>query len=211
MRRSLILFEIYFFNICLIFLFFLSIFVQELLALYKYNLDNPYTKLVEEEGEESDGPEPQRWIDPNPQLDSRYDSAPSASSFRGKRSGESDGGGNTEGDSRSLNFGAKGEVEKSGKGEEVDCQINRDRATGLRSRESPDIGENGMTTGWSLPFGSSYPKASLSIITQEFNRLDLLGEGRLTYLTLKSALELREIQTSDSTVRRWLKENDRGG
>ena len=176
----------------------------------KYNLDNPHTELVEEEGDESDGPEPQRWVDPNPPLESRHDSVQSATSFRNKRR-DGGGGDDVRGNSRGLNIVVKGEVERSGKVGDKNSQIDQEKRNVSRSGEASEIGVTGMTPGWSLPFGSSYPKASLSVITQEFNRLDLLGEGRLTYLTLKSALELREIQTSDSTVRRWLKENDRGG
>ena len=176
----------------------------------KYNLDNPHTKLVEEEGDESDGPEPQSWFGPTPPLESKHDSVQSATSFRNKRR-DGGGGDNVRGNSRDLNIGVKGEVESSGKVGDMNNQIDPEKRNVSRPREATEIGVTGMTPGWSLPFGSSHPKASLSVITQEFNRLDLLGEGRLTYLTLKSALELREIQTSDSTVRRWLKENDKGG
>ena len=65
--------------------------------------------------------------------------------------------------------------------------------------------------GWSLPFRSDCPYALPPQIASEFKRLDLTGEGRLTYLTLKSALELREVHVEDGTLRRWLKEGDRGG
>jgi EF-hand domain pair len=73
-----------------------------------------------------------------------------------------------------------------------------------RVEESHDVG------GWSLPFRSNCPYALPPQIASEFKRLDLTGEGRLTYLTLKSALELREVSVDDGTLRRWLKESDRG-
>lgn len=69
---------------------------------------------------------------------------------------------------------------------------------------------SGRRTGWGLPFRCDCPSASPSHIAAEFKRLDLTGEGRLTYLTLKSALELREVHVQDSDVRAWLREADRG-
>lgn len=70
--------------------------------------------------------------------------------------------------------------------------------------------ESDDTGGWSLPFRSNCPYALPPQIASEFKRLDLTGEGRLTYLTLKSALELREVSVEDGMLRRWLKEADRG-
>ena len=70
--------------------------------------------------------------------------------------------------------------------------------------------ESGSRSAWSLPFRCDCPSASPSQISAEFKRLDLTGEGRLTYLTLKSALELREVHVQDSDVRAWLRETDRG-
>lgn len=64
---------------------------------------------------------------------------------------------------------------------------------------------------WTLPFRSECPFNHPAEVALEFKRLDINGEGRLTYLTLKSALELRGVQTSDSTIRRWLQQADRGG
>jgi hypothetical protein len=65
-------------------------------------------------------------------------------------------------------------------------------------------------SGWQLPFRSTVRMISRAAILEEFRRLDITGEGRLNYLNLKSALELREVEADDLTVRRWLKENDRG-
>lgn len=45
---------------------------------------------------------------------------------------------------------------------------------------------------------------------EEFKRLDILAEGKLTFLTLKSALEVRDQHVEDGEIRRWLKENDSG-
>ena len=66
------------------------------------------------------------------------------------------------------------------------------------------------SSGWQLPFRSTARMISRAAILEEFRRLDITGEGRLNYLNLKSALELREVETDDLTVRRWLKETDRG-
>jgi Ca2+-binding EF-hand superfamily protein len=45
---------------------------------------------------------------------------------------------------------------------------------------------------------------------EEFKRLDLTGEGRLTFLTMKSALEIRGESVPDSGIRQWLRDNDSG-
>jgi hypothetical protein len=75
---------------------------------------------------------------------------------------------------------------------------------------NPRVEESDDAGGWSLPFRSNCPYALPPQIASEFKRLDLTGEGRLTFLTLKSALELREVSVDDGTLRRWLKVSDRG-
>jgi Ca2+-binding EF-hand superfamily protein len=65
----------------------------------------------------------------------------------------------------------------------------------------------------------SHPLPSKEEVRRQFRRLDLSGEGRLTYLTLKSALELL-LEDADPThygrgvddvlIRSWLRENDQG-
>ena len=64
--------------------------------------------------------------------------------------------------------------------------------------------------GYSLPFRATAPQIPPSQRSKDFRRLDVTGEGRLTFLTLKSALELRDVHVDDATVRRWLQECDRG-
>ena len=50
-----------------------------------------------------------------------------------------------------------------------------------------------------------------TVADREFRRLDITGEGRLTYLNLKTALQLRGVEgADDGTVKRWVRENDRG-
>ena len=71
------------------------------------------------------------------------------------------------------------------------------------------VGSN--SSSWTLPFRSECPSNHPEEIALEFKRLDINGEGRMTYLTLKSALELRGVEASDSTIRKWLKQADRGG
>merc|ERR1712167_224510 len=46
---------------------------------------------------------------------------------------------------------------------------------------------------------------------EEFRRLDVFGEGRLNYTTLKSALELRGENVPDSVIRKWIRDTDLGG
>lgn len=67
----------------------------------------------------------------------------------------------------------------------------------------------GGDDGWRLPFRASVSQIPRSRISTEFRRLDILGEGRLNFLALKSALEMREVSESDATIRQWLKEADR--
>lgn len=70
------------------------------------------------------------------------------------------------------------------------------------------------STQWKLPVRNSplvrQSPLSREEIAKEFRRLDILGEGRLTFLHLKTALDLRGIEEEDSGIRRWLRENDIG-
>lgn len=66
-------------------------------------------------------------------------------------------------------------------------------------------------SSWRLPFRGKTAPISKAAIKEEFRRLDILGEGRLTMLNLRSALELREVRESSDTVRDWFRENDHGG
>lgn len=66
---------------------------------------------------------------------------------------------------------------------------------------------------WELPSssGSLSKKLTKEEVVKEFHELDLSGEGKLKYMTLRSALELRDYFLSDETLRRWLREADRQG
>ena len=48
-------------------------------------------------------------------------------------------------------------------------------------------------------------------VTKEFHELDLAGDGRLKFMALRSALELKDCVVSDEALRRWLRESDRQG
>lgn len=63
---------------------------------------------------------------------------------------------------------------------------------------------------WKLPFRGKTSAISKAAIKEEFRRLDILGEGRINMLNLRSALELREVRESDETVREWFRATDRG-
>jgi calcium-binding protein CML len=52
---------------------------------------------------------------------------------------------------------------------------------------------------------------STAVLQEEFKRLDLLGEGKLTFLSIKSALELRGEVISDENIRAWMQKTDIGG
>ena len=48
-------------------------------------------------------------------------------------------------------------------------------------------------------------------ISRHFSRLDITGEGRLTFLTLRSALEILGCsRIEDSHIRHWIKSHDHG-
>jgi Ca2+-binding EF-hand superfamily protein len=64
---------------------------------------------------------------------------------------------------------------------------------------------------WRLPYRGKAAPISKAAIKEEFRRLDILAEGRLTLLNLRSALQLREVQESEQDVRDWFREHDRGG
>lgn len=68
-----------------------------------------------------------------------------------------------------------------------------------------------LSKAWKLPFpGQSRRVASYNKIKEEFQKLDILGEGKLTFLTMKSALQMYDIHVDDTTLRSWLKVCDQG-
>ena len=71
--------------------------------------------------------------------------------------------------------------------------------------------QNVTHSTWKLPFKGSALPISKAAIKEEFRRLDIVGENRLTILNLRSALELREVREPDSVIRQWFSEHDRGG
>ena len=54
-------------------------------------------------------------------------------------------------------------------------------------------------------------RPSTTALQEEFKRLDLLGEGKLTFLSIKSALELRGEMISDENIQAWIRKTDVGG
>jgi hypothetical protein len=106
--------------------------------------------------------------------------------------------------------------EKHGQNNEESRSLSPYRSLGIAHQRSTEISDPLRAGGsnppsWSLPFRSECPSNHPAEVALEFKRLDINGEGRLTYLTLKSALELRGVQASDSTIRKWLQQADRGG
>ena len=120
-------------------------------------------------------------------------------------------------------------LKKEGKGKLTGQSEDHQRKK-LAESMVDDRSIEGMDSGWELPFRStlrslidaaaSLPpwaasKTSVTAIdpakiAMEFNRLDLNGKGRLSYMYLKTALEIRRVIVDDVTVKRWMKENDRG-
>ena len=119
---------------------------------------------------------------------------------------------------------------KEGKGNVIGQNVDNQRKK-LAESMVEDRSIDGMGQGWELPFRSTlrslitaasslppWAASKTSSITatdpakvaSEFDRLDLNGEGRLTYMYLKTALEIRRVIVDDVTVKRWMKENDRG-
>ena len=46
---------------------------------------------------------------------------------------------------------------------------------------------------------------------KEFKSLDIGRQGKLNYLSLKTALEYRDLQVPDDEIHRWIRENDKSG
>jgi Ca2+-binding EF-hand superfamily protein len=63
---------------------------------------------------------------------------------------------------------------------------------------------------WKLPYRETAQPISHAAVKEEYRRLDLRGEGRLTILDLRSALELREVRESDQNIRDWFRVHDKG-
>ena len=106
--------------------------------------------------------------------------------------------------------------EKHGQNNEESRSLSPYRSLGIAHQRDNVISDPLRAGGsnppsWALPFRSECPSNHPAEVALEFKRLDINGEGRLTYLTLKSALELRGVQASDSTIRKWLQQADRGG
>ena len=91
----------------------------------------------------------------------------------------------------------------------------RDSGKSLRSPDrlglsSGKAGSSGQNL-FSLPVRGlvSSKGRSDSSIEEEFSRLDILGEGRLTLKSIKMALELQGVEMEDYSIRKWLRESDR--
>jgi len=80
----------------------------------------------------------------------------------------------------------------------------------MNSKIKAKTSSAGAGGDWSLPFRATAVQIPKSTISAEFRRLDLRGEGRLNFLGLKAALELREVHLDDALIRQWLKESDKG-
>jgi Ca2+-binding EF-hand superfamily protein len=62
-----------------------------------------------------------------------------------------------------------------------------------------------LSRTWKLPFpGQSRKVSSYNKIKEEFQKLDVLGEGKLTFLTLKTALQMYDVRIDDKTLRSWI-------
>jgi hypothetical protein len=102
------------------------------------------------------------------------------------------------------------ELASSGRSDELqdDAPLNRSKKEVLRE---------GRVTNESLvlPSVSNIGTVPLSDkdILRSFQRFDITGDKKLTFLGLKSALELHNdsSKVSDTEIRDWLRTNDRGG
>lgn len=69
-------------------------------------------------------------------------------------------------------------------------------------------------TKWTLPFGADILRRGVSVsedfARKEFERLDVVGDGRITLLNLRAALQAQRVPVDEETVRRWMRETDRG-
>ncbi len=72
--------------------------------------------------------------------------------------------------------------------------------------------QHAAVSSWKLPRRhTANPNMTHSEIVHEFKKLDIIGEGRLNFLNLKTALELRDVQEDDTHINNWIRENDLGG
>lgn len=60
-----------------------------------------------------------------------------------------------------------------------------------------------------LPSNMGRPTA-WAPIEREFRDLDIMNDGRLTYMSMKSSLEIRDEHVADDSIRQWIRSNDRG-
>lgn len=83
----------------------------------------------------------------------------------------------------------------------------------LSSGSAPRTSSTGsaaLSRGFRLPWRGDHAVRKPEEVRAEFNRLDLLGEGRLTYLPLRSALTLAEVEDmEEEDLREWLRRHDR--
>eukprot|EP01041_Mallomonas_annulata_P000830 gene830-1612_t len=64
---------------------------------------------------------------------------------------------------------------------------------------------------WTLPAKSSVPKSKQAIL-EEFRKLDFANDGKLTFLSMKCAMEMNDLigYISDADIRQWIRQYDRG-
>jgi hypothetical protein len=102
------------------------------------------------------------------------------------------------------------ELASSGKSEELTNDVPLSRSKKEFTREGRFTNESLV-----LPSVSNIGTVPLSDkdIFRSFQRFDITGDKKLTFLGLKSALELHNDsnKVSDSDIREWLRANDRGG
>ena len=77
---------------------------------------------------------------------------------------------------------------------------------------SPKIVPDSTMQKWELPRYSAPTKMlEKEQVISEFRDLDLAGDGKLKFLGLRGALELKDVTLSDEALRSWLRESDRHG
>ena len=83
------------------------------------------------------------------------------------------------------------------------------KSTSLSNKTNRSDDDNTVHRLWALPSRTKFP-LSKDTILKEFRRLDLAGDGKLTFLTVRSALELQGLgeSMSDAELRQWLRQHD---
>jgi Ca2+-binding EF-hand superfamily protein len=79
-----------------------------------------------------------------------------------------------------------------------------------RLRNTDHMETKYLSSSITTPSGGGKSTSNWHPTEKEFRTLDIRGEGKLNYLSLKSSLEIRGDSYPDDEIRQWIRSNDRG-